>query len=411
MSSSGITPINSGPLILRTYLNSSSNNTYAVGPFDDPVPENRVLVTSTGGLVVPSDTMSVSTLFISTLTGPPANDWSDYLFWNNSWQVGSTQIHLGSNAGQLNQGSESIAIGRLAAQNNQGSRSIAIGGLAGYDPLGGQSPSSIAIGYQAGARLGQGAVAVGYQAGDGQINSGSVSVGYQAGFVGQCANTVAIGFEAGRSTQSDYSIAIGYQAGEAAQHSTSIAIGYRAGFQGQPASTIIISALGSTINGSNTQACYIAPIRATSDTAPLVYNPTTFEVGYNGTKTFVIDHPTDSSKYLVHACLEGPEAGVYYRGQAEVPMGADSVAVSLPEYAKYISKVFTVQITPIFSGKKRSTFYEVSNVIDGSFVVYGEPGQFHWHVYGKRSDIVVEPLRSTVEVQGNGPYRWISSSH
>jgi len=131
MSSSGITPINSGPLILRTYLNSSSNNTYAVGPYDDPVPANRILVTSTGGLVVPSDTITVSSLLVSTLLGPPGSAWSDYLFWNNaasppSWQVGSTQVHLGSGAGETNQGAESIAIGHLAGKLNQAANSIVI---------------------------------------------------------------------------------------------------------------------------------------------------------------------------------------------------------------------------------------------------------------------------------------------
>ena len=28
-------------------------------------------------------------------------------------------------------------------------------------------------------------------------------------------------------------------------------------------------------------------------------------------KTFIIEHPQDTEKYLIHACLEGPEVGVY----------------------------------------------------------------------------------------------------
>ena len=36
------------------------------------------------------------------------------------------------------------------------------------------------------------------------------------------------------------------------------------------------------------------------------------------TKTFIIDHPIDKNKYLVHGCLEGPEFGVYYRGKSEI---------------------------------------------------------------------------------------------
>jgi len=37
--------------------------------------------------------------------------------------------------------------------------------------------------------------------------------------------------------------------------------------------------------------------------------------GAIGSKTFVREHPLNKDKYLVHACLEGPEAGVYYRGE------------------------------------------------------------------------------------------------
>jgi hypothetical protein len=40
--------------------------------------------------------------------------------------------------------------------------------------------------------------------------------------------------------------------------------------------------------------------------------------GPQGPKTFIIEHPIDTSKYLIHACLEGPEAGVYYRGKATI---------------------------------------------------------------------------------------------
>jgi hypothetical protein len=36
---------------------------------------------------------------------------------------------------------------------------------------------------------------------------------------------------------------------------------------------------------------------------------------YNTSKTFIIDHPIKKDKYLVHACVEGPETGVYYRGK------------------------------------------------------------------------------------------------
>ena len=60
-------------------------------------------------------------------------------------------------------------------------------------------------------------------------------------------------------------------------------------------------------------------------------------------KTFVIQHPLDKDKYLIHACLEGPEAGVYYRGRGEIKR--DSVRIDLPDYAKKLATDFTVQVT------------------------------------------------------------------
>lgn len=66
MSSSGITAVNSGPLILRTYLNSSSNNTYVSQQYDYPVSSNRILLTSTGGCLVPTDNLVISSITTSS---------------------------------------------------------------------------------------------------------------------------------------------------------------------------------------------------------------------------------------------------------------------------------------------------------------------------------------------------------
>jgi hypothetical protein len=37
-----------------------------------------------------------------------------------------------------------------------------------------------------------------------------------------------------------------------------------------------------------------------------------------------------------------------------------------------------------------------------------EPVKFYWHVYAKRHDIEVEPLKYQINVKGDGPYKWIS---
>ena len=72
MSSSGITPINSGPIILRTCLNSSSK-TIVLTDYDKPVSSNRVLITSTDGLLAPSDNIYVSSISSNTLRSSTIN--------------------------------------------------------------------------------------------------------------------------------------------------------------------------------------------------------------------------------------------------------------------------------------------------------------------------------------------------
>jgi hypothetical protein len=122
-------------------------------------------------------------------------------------------------------------------------------------------------------------------------------------------------------------------------------------------------------------------------------------------KTFVIDHPIKENKYLVHACLEGPEAGVYYRGKGEITNG-ESVNILLPDYVKSLATDFTIQITPIYNEKKMEQLY-TSEVKNNSFTVYGENTKFFWLVHGKRTNIEVEPLKLNVKVKGTGPYKWI----
>jgi hypothetical protein len=126
--------------------------------------------------------------------------------------------------------------------------------------------------------------------------------------------------------------------------------------------------------------------------------------GPTGSKTFIIDHPLNNNKHLVHVCLEGPEAGVYYRGKGEICNG-EFVEIALPYYVDSLAYDFTIQITPIYCGKVN--VLNVSEVENGKFKVYGENAKFYWTVYGKRYDIEVEPDKNSVEIKGNGPYLYI----
>ena len=123
-------------------------------------------------------------------------------------------------------------------------------------------------------------------------------------------------------------------------------------------------------------------------------------------KTFIIDHPLNPNKHLVHACLEGPEIGVYYRGKGTIAPNTTCTVITLPAYVPAFANDFTIQITPIYNGQAPSV-YAASDIVNGTFEVHGSPGSFYWHVHGSRGAINVEPLRSEVTVRGDGPYKYI----
>ena len=88
-------------------------------------------------------------------------------------------------------------------------------------------------------------------------------------------------------------------------------------------------------------------------------------------------------------------------------MFGESVIIKLPDYVDSLATGFTVNLTSI--GKPR--ILGASRVRNGKFEVYcssGEQCEFYWTVYGKRNEIVVEPKKESVKVNGSGPYRWIS---
>ena len=120
-------------------------------------------------------------------------------------------------------------------------------------------------------------------------------------------------------------------------------------------------------------------------------------------KTFIIEHPNKPDKYLVHACIEGPEEGVFYRGQGEI-INNNNTVIHLPEYTKNLALDFTIYVNAIYDGTiKMYNFTEIEN---NSFQVYGENGKFNWLVIGKRYNIDVEPFKDNIIIRGNGPYRW-----
>jgi hypothetical protein len=122
-------------------------------------------------------------------------------------------------------------------------------------------------------------------------------------------------------------------------------------------------------------------------------------------KSFVIDHPTDDARYLVHGCIEAPEAQVEYRGTAIIEDGM--AVVELPSYfeAATVPDTATVHLTAelaAFEGKPMVCVAAPSEVRGGRFhiVSHGPDGsRVHWLVKATRADVPqfdVEPKRADV---------------
>ena len=327
-------------------------------------------------------------------------------------------IAIGQYAAIQQQDLESISIGSTAG-SNQRRQSIAIGSQAG----GGQRQLSIAIGCQAG-NVNQGAgtsdptitgsaIAIGAFTGVNSQDANTIAIGASAGNNNQNSNTVSIGYLAGSQNQNRYNVAIGVRAGSTNQGPNAVAIGSGAGSDSQTANTIVIYAGATSLyrTPAGQPGFFVKPVTLgnsfAGSTGLLVYNSVQGEITYNTAKSFVVDHPTDKNKYLVHACLEGPEAGVYYRGKDEIVEG-DFTTIKLPSYVSQLATNFTAVASPIFDKfNKRSRVYQVGEIKDGSFIVSGPPGKFFWVVYGERLPIKVRVNKNSVDRKGYGPYTWI----
>jgi hypothetical protein len=361
-----------------------------------------------------------------------------------SFSVGGTpfyKISIGDQTGNTNQNMYAVGIGYQTGVNSQGLSAVAIGYQAGQTQ---QRDNAVAIGFQAGQLYqGSGAVAIGYQAGYGQSNN-TIAIGYHSGTSQQSNGAIAIGTEAGYVLQSNGAIAIGFNAGITSQQAKAIAIGCLSG-QGEPlyggnysqgqnsiafgqskegldsftetrySKTIMLNATDTALTSTTSNSFYAKPIRSAPTASTyrnLLYDVTNREIVWNGAqtcpndKTFIIDHPDDpQNKYLVHACLEGPEAGVFYRGKCTI-QNNHSAVIALPQYVRKLAYHFTVQLTPIRTSLARTPQLTSSKVVDGVFTVYGTNGSFFWLVYAKRHSVEAEMPKSTTKVYGDGPYKY-----
>ena len=130
-------------------------------------------------------------------------------------------------------------------------------------------------------------------------------------------------------------------------------------------------------------------------------------------KNFTIQHPRDEDRYLIHACLEGATADVFYRGQDMIDIGNDYIDIKLPDfYCKLVKRgTSTLLLTAIgrpFFKLGVEIFEEENRVRVYSDNKYGEIVRFYWEIKGERveTEFDAEPLKNDVKVYGFGPYTY-----
>lgn len=166
------------------------------------------------------------------------------------------------------------AVGRLTAAAN--------GSLTALSPIliGTSGASSIiAIGPNVGTTAAF-SINMGYQAGETGQSGSAIAIGYTSGQTNQGAFSIAIGQNSGQGNQGSSAIAIGNSAGAANQGDGSIAIGTQAAVGSQIANSICIDASGSGTLNPAAAGFYVAPVRSTTGSTPIVmgYDTTTREI-------------------------------------------------------------------------------------------------------------------------------------
>jgi hypothetical protein len=128
---------------------------------------------------------------------------------------------------------------------------------------------------------------------------------------------------------------------------------------------------------------FIGDITATVGINPTLANAIA-QAAESPPKGFDMHHPTKPGWRLTHICIEGPEAGVYYRGKLE-----GSNFIELPDYWRGLvdAETITVQLTPI--GFYQELYYEISDWGTKIKVLNNAGGSVNcsYVVFGERKDV------------------------
>lgn len=171
-------------------------------------------------------------------------------------------------------------------------------------------------------------------------------------------------------------------------------------------------------DGTNIRSIY-AKVGTMNGTAYTSYSGNTrFQFSATSAeKSFVIPHPNDKQRYLVHTALEGPENGVRYRGQVQLKNG--KAMISLPDYVAEFTdpETATIHLQADNTGESLRVVYTKKKWLDkGTVRIESENPKsdefVSWTIQITRTDITplqVTPPKNLVHIDGIGPYKSVKS--
>ena len=134
-------------------------------------------------------------------------------------------------------------------------------------------------------------------------------------------------------------------------------------------------------------------------------------------KYFVIPHPLDKQRYLVHAALEGPENGVRYRGHVSLKDGKAQIV--LPDYVPEITdpETATLHLQVDGTGESVRVVYKKGQWLrNGRISIESENKdsgeEVSWTLQLTRTDLIplqVTPPKNLVNIEGIGPYKVVKA--
>jgi hypothetical protein len=147
---------------------------------------------------------------------------------------------------------------------------------------------------------------------------------------------------------------------------------------------------------STTDYVWLNVIRTGATVTSVGFSATNFSINLigggaftviGGSKNFAVPDPIDDEMMLIHSCLEGPEIGVFYRGEGVTAGGW--AEITLPEYFEALTfpEDRSVLLTALFEEEDEPiSSLAASRVKDGKFKVWsGVPTQkFYWEVKAVR---------------------------